>query len=166
MSNIIHFVTFPPSCTEFPDSWRGDGFKWWPVQSEWPLWLHPEASFHERQKWQVWPWAASETRWLPTHRPHHSGTTHLKETMIFVLRSWLHRLHRILHWLHVFYCNLIKVISGQQLPKVNIKEDSIVDPLVRVEIHGVLMDQAKQETRHIENNGMTCWALHCSYSNV
>ncbi|MEQ2259567.1 1-phosphatidylinositol 4,5-bisphosphate phosphodiesterase delta-4, partial [Xenotaenia resolanae] len=45
------------------------------------------------------------------------------------------------------------VISGQQLPKVNIKEDSIVDPLVRVEIHGVLMDQAKQETRYIENNG-------------
>ncbi|KAG7215689.1 hypothetical protein INR49_022044, partial [Caranx melampygus] len=43
--------------------------------------------------------------------------------------------------------------SGQQLPKVNIKEDSIVDPLVRVEIHGVPMDQAKQETRYIENNG-------------
>ncbi|KAM6893535.1 1-phosphatidylinositol 4,5-bisphosphate phosphodiesterase delta-4 [Xenentodon cancila] len=47
----------------------------------------------------------------------------------------------------------IRVISGQQLPKVNIKEGSIVDPLVRVEIHGVLMDQAKQETRYIENNG-------------
>uniref|UniRef100_A0A3Q2FCQ5 Phosphoinositide phospholipase C n=1 Tax=Cyprinodon variegatus TaxID=28743 RepID=A0A3Q2FCQ5_CYPVA len=47
----------------------------------------------------------------------------------------------------------IQVISGQQLPKVNIKEDSIVDPLVRVEIHGVAMDQAKQETRYIENNG-------------
>uniref|UniRef100_A0A669DD54 Phosphoinositide phospholipase C n=1 Tax=Oreochromis niloticus TaxID=8128 RepID=A0A669DD54_ORENI len=47
----------------------------------------------------------------------------------------------------------IQVISGQQLPKVNIKEDSIVDPLVRVEVHGVPMDQAKQETRYIENNG-------------
>ncbi|XP_039979082.1 1-phosphatidylinositol 4,5-bisphosphate phosphodiesterase delta-4 isoform X2 [Xiphias gladius] len=47
----------------------------------------------------------------------------------------------------------IQVISGQQLPKVNIKEDSIVDPLVRVEIHGVPRDQAKQETRYIENNG-------------
>ncbi|XP_042369154.1 1-phosphatidylinositol 4,5-bisphosphate phosphodiesterase delta-4-like isoform X2 [Plectropomus leopardus] len=47
----------------------------------------------------------------------------------------------------------ILVISGQQLPKVNIKEDSIVDPLVRVEIHGVPRDQAKQETRYIENNG-------------
>ncbi|XP_047432267.1 1-phosphatidylinositol 4,5-bisphosphate phosphodiesterase delta-4 [Mugil cephalus] len=47
----------------------------------------------------------------------------------------------------------IQVISGQQLPKVNIKEDSIVDPMVRVEIHGVPMDQAKQETRYIENNG-------------
>lgn len=48
---------------------------------------------------------------------------------------------------------VFKVISGQQLPKVNIKEDSIVDPLVRVEIHGVPLDQAKQETRYIENNG-------------
>ncbi|XP_053170366.1 1-phosphatidylinositol 4,5-bisphosphate phosphodiesterase delta-4 [Scomber japonicus] len=47
----------------------------------------------------------------------------------------------------------IQVISGQQFPKVNIKEGSIVDPLVRVEIHGVPMDQAKQETRYIENNG-------------
>lgn len=52
-------------------------------------------------------------------------------------------------WL--FIC--IQVISGQQFPKVNIKEGSIVDPLVRVEIHGVPMDQAKQETRYIENNG-------------
>ncbi|XP_062845640.1 1-phosphatidylinositol 4,5-bisphosphate phosphodiesterase delta-4 [Trichomycterus rosablanca] len=47
----------------------------------------------------------------------------------------------------------IKIISGQQLPKVNLKEGSIVDPLVRVEIHGAPMDQAKQETRYIENNG-------------
>ncbi|XP_075333325.1 1-phosphatidylinositol 4,5-bisphosphate phosphodiesterase delta-4 isoform X2 [Odontesthes bonariensis] len=47
----------------------------------------------------------------------------------------------------------IQVISGQQLPKVNIKEGSIVDPLVKVEIHGVPMDQGKQETRYIENNG-------------
>ncbi|XP_072289087.1 1-phosphatidylinositol 4,5-bisphosphate phosphodiesterase delta-4 [Eucyclogobius newberryi] len=47
----------------------------------------------------------------------------------------------------------IQVISGQQLPKVNIKEGSIVDPLVRVEIHGVPLDQNKQETRWIENNG-------------
>lgn len=48
---------------------------------------------------------------------------------------------------------VFQVISGQQLPKVNIKEDSIVDPLVRVEIHGVPTDQSKQETRYIENNG-------------
>ncbi|XP_076027712.1 1-phosphatidylinositol 4,5-bisphosphate phosphodiesterase delta-4 [Genypterus blacodes] len=47
----------------------------------------------------------------------------------------------------------VQVISGQQLPKVNIKEGSIVDPLVRVEIHGVPMDQNKQETRYIDNNG-------------
>uniref|UniRef100_A0A8C1J419 Phosphoinositide phospholipase C n=1 Tax=Cyprinus carpio TaxID=7962 RepID=A0A8C1J419_CYPCA len=47
----------------------------------------------------------------------------------------------------------VQVISGQQLPKVNIKEGSIIDPLVRVEIHGVPLDQAKQETRYIDNNG-------------
>uniref|UniRef100_A0A671SDP3 Phosphoinositide phospholipase C n=1 Tax=Sinocyclocheilus anshuiensis TaxID=1608454 RepID=A0A671SDP3_9TELE len=47
----------------------------------------------------------------------------------------------------------VQVISGQQLPKVNIKEGSIIDPLVRVEIHGIPLDQAKQETRYIDNNG-------------
>ncbi|XP_067459092.1 1-phosphatidylinositol 4,5-bisphosphate phosphodiesterase delta-4 [Thunnus thynnus] len=47
----------------------------------------------------------------------------------------------------------IKVISGQQLPKVNQKEGSIVDPLVRVEIYGAPQDQAKEETSHINNNG-------------
>ncbi|KAK1802407.1 hypothetical protein P4O66_022070 [Electrophorus voltai] len=47
----------------------------------------------------------------------------------------------------------VQVISGQQLPKVNQKEGSIVDPLVRVELHGVPLDQAKLETHHIENNG-------------
>ncbi|XP_044073939.1 1-phosphatidylinositol 4,5-bisphosphate phosphodiesterase delta-4 [Siniperca chuatsi] len=47
----------------------------------------------------------------------------------------------------------IQVISGQQLPKVNQKEGSIVDPLVRVEIYGVPRDQAKEETSHINNNG-------------
>ncbi|XP_059198678.1 1-phosphatidylinositol 4,5-bisphosphate phosphodiesterase delta-4 [Centropristis striata] len=47
----------------------------------------------------------------------------------------------------------IEVISGQQLPKVNPKECSIVDPLVRVEIFGVPQDQAKEETRYINNNG-------------
>ena len=45
------------------------------------------------------------------------------------------------------------MISGQQLPKVNQKEGSIVDPLVRVEIYGVPQDQAKEETSHINNNG-------------
>uniref|UniRef100_A0A8L0DJL8 Phosphoinositide phospholipase C n=1 Tax=Oncorhynchus mykiss TaxID=8022 RepID=A0A8L0DJL8_ONCMY len=46
-----------------------------------------------------------------------------------------------------------QVISAQQLPKVNIKESSVVDPFVRVEIHGLPLDQAKQETRYIDNNG-------------
>ncbi|XP_007957714.1 1-phosphatidylinositol 4,5-bisphosphate phosphodiesterase delta-4 [Orycteropus afer afer] len=49
---------------------------------------------------------------------------------------------------------LIQVISGQQLPKVdNIKEGSIVDPLVKVEIFGVRPDTARQETSYVENNG-------------
>nr|XP_046259318.1 1-phosphatidylinositol 4,5-bisphosphate phosphodiesterase delta-4 [Scatophagus argus]XP_046259319.1 1-phosphatidylinositol 4,5-bisphosphate phosphodiesterase delta-4 [Scatophagus argus] len=47
----------------------------------------------------------------------------------------------------------IQVISGQQLPKVNQKEGSIVDPLVRVEIYGAPQDQTKEETSHINNNG-------------
>lgn len=47
----------------------------------------------------------------------------------------------------------IQVISGQQLPKVNQKEGSIVDPLVRVEVFGVPQDQAREETAHIHNNG-------------
>ncbi|XP_053554108.1 1-phosphatidylinositol 4,5-bisphosphate phosphodiesterase delta-4 [Bombina bombina] len=48
----------------------------------------------------------------------------------------------------------IQVISAQQLPKVeNSKEGSIVDPLVRVEIFGVPIDQTKQETKYIDNNG-------------
>ncbi|NXT21744.1 PLCD4 phosphodiesterase, partial [Syrrhaptes paradoxus] len=48
----------------------------------------------------------------------------------------------------------IQVISGQQLPKVaNSKDGAVIDPLVRVEIHGVPADQAHQETKYIENNG-------------
>ncbi|NWR87538.1 PLCD4 phosphodiesterase, partial [Furnarius figulus] len=48
----------------------------------------------------------------------------------------------------------IQVISGQQLPKVaSSKDGAIIDPLVRVEIHGVPADQAHQETKYIENNG-------------
>ncbi|MBV97736.1 1-phosphatidylinositol 4,5-bisphosphate phosphodiesterase delta-4, partial [Eschrichtius robustus] len=49
---------------------------------------------------------------------------------------------------------LIQVISGQQLPKVDkTKEESIVDPLVRVEIFGVRPDTSRQETSYVENNG-------------
>uniref|UniRef100_A0A8D0CS26 Phosphoinositide phospholipase C n=1 Tax=Sander lucioperca TaxID=283035 RepID=A0A8D0CS26_SANLU len=47
----------------------------------------------------------------------------------------------------------IQVISGQQLPKVNQKEGSIVDPLVRVQIFGVPGDQRVKETPYINNNG-------------
>ncbi|XP_075789088.1 1-phosphatidylinositol 4,5-bisphosphate phosphodiesterase delta-4 isoform X2 [Pelodiscus sinensis] len=48
----------------------------------------------------------------------------------------------------------IQVISGQQLPKAaNSTARSIMDPLVRVEIHGVPADQAKEETKYVSNNG-------------
>ncbi|XP_072418017.1 1-phosphatidylinositol 4,5-bisphosphate phosphodiesterase delta-3-like [Chiloscyllium punctatum] len=49
---------------------------------------------------------------------------------------------------------IINIITAQQLPKVNKdKKNSIVDPLVRVEVHGVPEDNSTQKTRHIENNG-------------
>uniref|UniRef100_A0A8C6TGP2 Phosphoinositide phospholipase C n=1 Tax=Neogobius melanostomus TaxID=47308 RepID=A0A8C6TGP2_9GOBI len=47
----------------------------------------------------------------------------------------------------------IQVLSGQQFPKVNQKEGSIVDPLVRVELYGVPKDQSRDETSYINNNG-------------
>ncbi|XP_045442139.1 1-phosphatidylinositol 4,5-bisphosphate phosphodiesterase delta-3 isoform X1 [Pipistrellus kuhlii] len=48
----------------------------------------------------------------------------------------------------------IQVLTAQQLPKLNAeKPSSIVDPLVRVEIHGVPMDCARKETNYVLNNG-------------
>ncbi|XP_021520216.1 1-phosphatidylinositol 4,5-bisphosphate phosphodiesterase delta-4 isoform X3 [Meriones unguiculatus] len=49
---------------------------------------------------------------------------------------------------------LVQVISGQRLPKVDkTKENSVVDPLVKVEVFGIPEDTAKQETNYVENNG-------------
>uniref|UniRef100_A0A8C6LMD0 Phosphoinositide phospholipase C n=1 Tax=Nothobranchius furzeri TaxID=105023 RepID=A0A8C6LMD0_NOTFU len=56
--------------------------------------------------------------------------------------EWLK--HKILH---------IMIISAQQLPKVNKKKSSIVDPLVRVQIFGVPADVAEKETSPVDNNG-------------
>ncbi|KAG8505028.1 1-phosphatidylinositol 4,5-bisphosphate phosphodiesterase delta-3 [Galemys pyrenaicus] len=48
----------------------------------------------------------------------------------------------------------IQVLTAQQLPKLNVeKPSSIVDPLVRVEIHGVPGDCARKETFYVLNNG-------------
>ncbi|KAJ7322117.1 hypothetical protein JRQ81_018404 [Phrynocephalus forsythii] len=47
----------------------------------------------------------------------------------------------------------VKVISGQQLPKVNKSKNSIVDPRVIMEIHGAQTDNDKKQTRVVENNG-------------
>lgn len=47
-----------------------------------------------------------------------------------------------------------QVLTAQQLPKLNAeKPSSIVDPLVRVEIHGVPTDCARKETSYVLNNG-------------
>ncbi|XP_043818533.1 1-phosphatidylinositol 4,5-bisphosphate phosphodiesterase delta-3 isoform X3 [Dromiciops gliroides] len=49
---------------------------------------------------------------------------------------------------------IIKVLTAQQLPKLNReKPNSIVDPLVRVEIYGVPRDCAQKETNYVLNNG-------------
>ncbi|XP_054979152.1 1-phosphatidylinositol 4,5-bisphosphate phosphodiesterase delta-4 [Sorex araneus] len=49
---------------------------------------------------------------------------------------------------------VIQVISGQQLPKgAKSREQSILDPLVRVEVFGVRPDTTYQETSYVENNG-------------
>ncbi|GAA6222414.1 1-phosphatidylinositol 4,5-bisphosphate phosphodiesterase delta-1-like isoform X2 [Lates japonicus] len=56
--------------------------------------------------------------------------------------DWLK--HKTLH---------VMVISAHQLPKVNKKKSSIVDPLVKVQVHGVPADVAEKETNAIDNNG-------------
>ncbi|XP_030017334.1 1-phosphatidylinositol 4,5-bisphosphate phosphodiesterase delta-1-like isoform X3 [Sphaeramia orbicularis] len=56
--------------------------------------------------------------------------------------DWLK--HKTLH---------VMIISAQQLPKVNNKKSSIVDPLIKVQIYGVPADVAEKETNPIENNG-------------
>ncbi|XP_034040030.1 1-phosphatidylinositol 4,5-bisphosphate phosphodiesterase delta-1-like isoform X2 [Thalassophryne amazonica] len=57
--------------------------------------------------------------------------------------DWLQ--HKILH---------VMVISGQQLPKVNMKKSSIVDPLIKVEVCGVPADAAVKQTNPVNNNGL------------
>ncbi|XP_070629739.1 1-phosphatidylinositol 4,5-bisphosphate phosphodiesterase delta-3 isoform X3 [Bos indicus] len=48
----------------------------------------------------------------------------------------------------------IQVLTAQQLPKLNTeKPNSIVDPLVRIEIHGVPADCARKKTNYVLNNG-------------
>lgn len=52
-----------------------------------------------------------------------------------------------------------QIITGQQLPKVNKSKNSIVDPKVTVEIHGVGRDMASRQTTVVTNNGMCrAWA--------
>ncbi|XP_006869217.1 PREDICTED: 1-phosphatidylinositol 4,5-bisphosphate phosphodiesterase delta-1 isoform X2 [Chrysochloris asiatica] len=48
---------------------------------------------------------------------------------------------------------IVRIISGQQLPKVNKNKNSIVDPKVIVEIHGMARDVASRHTAVVTNNG-------------
>ncbi|XP_067412349.1 1-phosphatidylinositol 4,5-bisphosphate phosphodiesterase delta-3 [Emydura macquarii macquarii] len=58
----------------------------------------------------------------------------------------------------------IKVITAQQLPKLNEKKSSIVDPFVRVEIHGVPADCSRKQTAYKLNNGFNpCWEETLSF---
>ncbi|CAL8274392.1 unnamed protein product [Lota lota] len=48
----------------------------------------------------------------------------------------------------------LRILSAQQLPKpIQTKASSIVDPQVWVEIHGVSIDNSRDKTHHIDNNG-------------
>lgn len=53
-----------------------------------------------------------------------------------------------------------QVISAQQLPKPERdKPSSIVDPQVRVEIHGAPIDNMKKKTHYVDNNGIYIWTF-------
>uniref|UniRef100_A0A8C2ZLB6 Phosphoinositide phospholipase C n=1 Tax=Cyclopterus lumpus TaxID=8103 RepID=A0A8C2ZLB6_CYCLU len=56
--------------------------------------------------------------------------------------DWLK--HKTLH---------VLVVSAQQLPKMNNKKFSFVDPLVKVQVYGVPADVAERQTVAVENNG-------------
>ncbi|XP_020820122.1 1-phosphatidylinositol 4,5-bisphosphate phosphodiesterase delta-1 isoform X1 [Phascolarctos cinereus] len=58
----------------------------------------------------------------------------------------------------------VRVISGQQLPKVNKNQNSIVDPKVTVEIHGVTRDNDSKQTAVVSNNGFNpMWDVEFSF---
>ncbi|XP_042325408.1 1-phosphatidylinositol 4,5-bisphosphate phosphodiesterase zeta-1-like [Sceloporus undulatus] len=48
----------------------------------------------------------------------------------------------------------IKIISGHQLPPSNLSKSNKADPVVKIEIHGVPGDMAKQQTSVIKNNAL------------
>lgn len=57
-------------------------------------------------------------------------------------------------WDLIAFSSFLQVISAQQLPKIDTdKPNSIVDPQVWVEIHGVSIDKARAKTQRIDNNG-------------
>lgn len=56
--------------------------------------------------------------------------------------------------MHKLISFVFQIITAQQLPKINTeKASSIVDPQVWVEIHGVAIDNRREKTQRIDNNG-------------
>lgn len=129
-----------------PDTKRRDGPEPGPVQPKRTKRLHPEAGLSAGWRVRVWPHHAHQRTVAQTrHTPRDGQHQDIPKKFSLSLSHW------------VFKKSLLvlfeQVISAQQLPKVNEKLNSIVDPLVRVEIYGVPADTAKKETQHIENNG-------------
>lgn len=70
--------------------------------------------------------------------------------MNLILIDYLSQFDAKTDWSHFAF----QIISAQQLPKINTeKASSIVDPQVWVEIHGVAIDNARDKTHRIDNNG-------------
>lgn len=90
------FLSFVFSCIEFPDCWGRDGPERWAVSSEWQLWIHSKAQFHEIGWEKIWPGDTTQTGQLQTHRPHRTGTvcsgyfTHLWgiSLIVFMYLRW------------------------------------------------------------------------------
>ena len=81
--------------------------------------------------------------------------------MLPVLGVWKKILGETLQWCHIgafMLCILLKVISGQQLPKPpgSGAKGEVIDPFVTIDVHGIPSDNCSERTSAVKNNGM--WA--------
>ena len=59
-----------------------------------------------------------------------------------------------IYYLDTFLCTVFQIISGYQIPKPNnSKKGEVIDPFLKIEIHGVKADQQSVKTSVIDNNG-------------